>query len=191
VRGRTWCRIDAEQRFTELYDANYRRVLAYARSRIGPQAAEELTSETFLVVWARLDEVPGAVVPWLLGITRNLVRERRRAVGRQAELAAALDLTTRAADLLAGDVADQVVERAAALRALASLSDADRETLTLVAWHGLPPREAARLVGCSQAAFWVRLHRARQRLERAIDVVLPAAPDPYQQEADADAQAQT
>jgi RNA polymerase sigma-70 factor, ECF subfamily len=137
VRGRTWCPIDAEQRFTELYDANYRRVLAYARSRVGPQAAEELASETFLVVWARLDQVPGAVVPWLLGITRNLVRERRRAAGRQVELAAALDLTTRAVDLVAGDVADQVVERAAALRALASLSDADRETLTLVAWHGL------------------------------------------------------
>lgn len=191
MRGRTWCPIDAEQRFTELYDANYRRVLAYARSRVGPQAAEELASETFLVVWARLDQVPGAVVPWLLGITRNLVRERRRAAGRQVELAAALDLTTRAVDLVAGDVADQVVERAAALRALASLSDADRETLTLVAWHGLAPREAARVVGCSQTAFWVRLHRARRRLEQAIEVVLEAAPDPYQQEADADARAQT
>ena len=131
------------------------------------------------------------MLPWLLGITRNLVRQRRRALGRQAELAAALDLTTRAADLVAADVADQVVERAAALRALASLSDADRETLTLVAWHGLPPREAAQVVGCSQATFWVRLHRARRRLEQAIEVVLEAAPDNCQQEADADARAQT
>jgi RNA polymerase sigma-70 factor, ECF subfamily len=136
-----------------------------------------LASETFLVAWVRLDEVPDAVVPWLLGIARNLVRERRRAVGRQAELAASLDLTTRAADLMAGDVADQVVERAAALRALATLSDADRETLTLVAWQGLPPREAARVVGCSQAAFWVRLHRARRRLERATEAILPAVAD--------------
>jgi RNA polymerase sigma-70 factor, ECF subfamily len=120
-----------------------------------------------------LDEAPEAVVPWLLGIARNLVRERRRADGRQAELAASLDLRTRAMDLMAGDVADQVVERAAALRALATLSDADRETLTLVAWQGLPPRAAARVVGCSQAAFWVRLHRARRRLERAIEMTLP------------------
>jgi RNA polymerase sigma-70 factor, ECF subfamily len=159
----------------------------------------------------RLDEVPDAVVPWLLGIARNLVRERRRAVGRQAELAASLDLTTRAVDLMAGDIADQVVERAAALRALAALSDADRETLTLVAWHGLSPREAARVVGCSQAAFWVRLHRARRRLERAIEMLLPAMADasrrravspgaaadrqlmanPDQEEAEAGAEAQT
>jgi RNA polymerase sigma-70 factor, ECF subfamily len=124
-----------------------------------------------------LDEAPDAVVPWLLGIARNLVRERRRAVGRQAELAASLDLTTRAMDLMAGDIADQVVERATALRALATLSDADRETLTLVAWHGLPSREAARVVGCSQAAFWVRLHRARRRLEGAIKATLPAVGD--------------
>ena len=146
-----------------------------------------------------MDEAPDAVVPWLLGIARNLVRERRRAVGRQAELAASLDLATRAMDLMAGDVADQVVERAAALRALATLSDADRETLTLVAWQGLPPREAARVVGCSQATFWVRLHRARRRLERAIDMTLPGVADadrqlmanPEQEEAEADAEAQT
>jgi RNA polymerase sigma-70 factor (ECF subfamily) len=102
-------------------------------------------------------------------------------------------------DLMAGDVADQVVERAAALRALATLSDADRETLTLVAWQGLPPREAARVVGCSQATFWVRLHRARRRLERAIDMTLPGVADadrqlmanPEQEEAEADAEAQT
>jgi RNA polymerase sigma-70 factor (ECF subfamily) len=133
-----------------------------------------------------LDEAPDAVVPWLLGIARNLVRERRRAAGRQAELAAAL-------------------------RALATLSDADRETLTLVAWQGLPPPEAARVVGCSQAAFWVRLHRARRRLERAIKATLPAVTgafsppavppgaaadrqpmaNPDHEEAGADAEAQT
>ena len=83
MQGRTWCPIDAEQRFTELYDANYRRVLTYVRSRVGPQAAEELASETFLVVWARLDVVPGAVVPWLQGIARNLVRERRHRGGHR------------------------------------------------------------------------------------------------------------
>jgi RNA polymerase sigma-70 factor (ECF subfamily) len=170
-----------------------------------------LASETFLVAWMRLDEAPDAVVAWLLGIARNLVRERRRADGRQAELAASLDLTTRAIDLMTDDVAEQVVERAAALRALAALSDADRETLTLVAWQGLPPPEAARVVGCSQAAFWVRLHRARRRLERAIKAALPAVADassppavspgaaaapqqlanPDQEEAEADAEAQT
>jgi RNA polymerase sigma-70 factor (ECF subfamily) len=54
------------------------------------------------------------------------------------------------------------------LAALARLGDADRELLTLVAWHGLSPREAARVVGCSAATYFVRLHRARRRLEQAM-----------------------
>jgi RNA polymerase sigma-70 factor (ECF subfamily) len=37
-----------------------------------------------------------------------------------------------------------------------------------VAWHGLSPREAARVVGCSTATFSVRLHRARKRLQQAL-----------------------
>jgi RNA polymerase sigma-70 factor (ECF subfamily) len=38
------------------------------------------------------------------------------------------------------------------------------ETLTLVTWHGLSAAEAATVVGCSQRAFTVRLHRARRKL---------------------------
>jgi RNA polymerase sigma-70 factor (ECF subfamily) len=36
-------------------------------------------------------------------------------------------------------------------------------------WHGLQPRDAATVLGCSAAAFFVRLHRARRRLARAFD----------------------
>jgi RNA polymerase sigma-70 factor (ECF subfamily) len=54
------------------------------------------------------------------------------------------------------------------LAALAALPEADRELLTLVACHGLKPSEAAQVVGCSTAAYFVRLHRARRRLERAM-----------------------
>jgi RNA polymerase sigma-70 factor, ECF subfamily len=37
--------------------------------------------------------------------------------------------------------------RAAVLRALATLSDGEREVLTLVAWHGLPAPDAAVVLG--------------------------------------------
>jgi len=79
--------------------------------------------------------------------------------------------------LSAPDVADEVAERTAVLAALAALPAADMELLTLVAWHGLKPAEAARVVGCSTAAYFVRLHRARRRLERAMaDPPEPADP---------------
>ncbi|MFI6280318.1 RNA polymerase sigma factor [Streptomyces sp. NPDC050988] len=62
----------------------------------------------------------------------------------------------------------QALARVRAVRALAEMSDRDREVLMLVSWDGLEPPVAARVMGCSRGAFLVRLHRARRRLERAI-----------------------
>ncbi|GAA0545192.1 RNA polymerase sigma factor [Actinomadura livida] len=154
-------------RFTAIYDAYHPRVHAYVVSRVGAQAAEEITSEAFCVAWRRIRDLPDEPLPWLFGIARNLLRESYRARGRQDALARELR-TWAAGQPPAGDVAEAVAERAGMLRALAALPDRDRELLTLVAWHELSPDEAATVVGCSKAAFYVRLHRARRRLERAL-----------------------
>ena len=53
-------------------------------------------------------------------------------------------------------------------RALASLSERDREALLLTAWEGLTTDQAAAVLGCSPQAFRVRAHRARQRLMDAM-----------------------
>ncbi|MEV0758368.1 sigma-70 family RNA polymerase sigma factor, partial [Streptosporangium sp. NPDC050280] len=55
------------------------------------------------------------------------------------------------------------------VQALAGLSEADKEILTLTTWHGLSTTEAAEVLGCTKAAFFVRLHRARRRLQSAIE----------------------
>ncbi|WP_236008230.1 RNA polymerase sigma factor [Actinomadura physcomitrii] len=163
-------------RFTALYDAHHRRVHAYAVSRVGVQAAEEITSETFCVAWRRVRDLPDEPLPWLLGIARNLLRESYRARDRQDALARELR-TWAAGAPPAGDVGEAVTERAGMLRALAALPDDDRELLALVAWHGLAPGEAAKVLRCSKASFYVRLHRARRRLERALTAE-SRAPDP-------------
>jgi RNA polymerase sigma-70 factor, ECF subfamily len=54
-------------------------------------------------------------------------------------------------------------------KALALLSERDREALILVAWHELSGARAARAAGCTRAAFAVRLHRARARLAAQLD----------------------
>lgn len=160
---------DPAQRFTALYDQHYPRVFAYLVSRAGRHIAEEAASETFIVAWRRLDSIPtGAVVPWLLVVARNVLRDSYRKEVRRAELAAELERWADAAELTSGDIAEHVTDRAQALRVLARMSDADRELLTLVAWHGLTPAAAAQVVGCSPATFTVRLHRARRRFDRAV-----------------------
>ncbi|MFC4586853.1 RNA polymerase sigma factor [Sphaerisporangium corydalis] len=150
------------QRFTTTYDECRQRVWAYVVSRAGRQIADEVVSETFAIAWRRLDDMPEPALPWLLGVARNVLRDNIRAEIRRESLANEMRAWVEE------DHAERVAERMAVVKALASLSEDDREVLILVAWQGLAPRDAARVVGCSSAAFRVRLHRARKRLEQAM-----------------------
>lgn len=150
------------QRFTDIYDAHRQRVWAYVVSRAGRQVAEEVVSETFAIAWRRLDDMPSNALTWLIGVARNVLRERIRSEARQDALRAEIRAWSE------DDHAEEVTERLFLLNALATLSEDDTELLMLTAWHGLSPRDAARVVGCSQATLRVRLHRARRRLTEAI-----------------------
>jgi RNA polymerase sigma factor (sigma-70 family) len=152
-------------RFTSLYDQYYRNVLRYALVHAEPGSAEDVTSEVFLIAWRQLPAVPEQPLPWLLGVARNLLRKQADAGHRRRRLAARIAAMTTQADMIAWDAGERVVERAAALEALA---ECDVEALTLVTWHGLDVRTAAAVTGCSPHAFTVRLHRARQRLAKAL-----------------------
>ncbi|WP_433331641.1 RNA polymerase sigma factor [Spirillospora sp. CA-294931] len=162
---------DEAERFTAMYDAYRQNVWAYAVSRGGRQCADEVVSETFAIAWRRLADVPEPALPWLLGVARNVLRDTVRADARRAALATEYQHWARTAE---NDVAEGVAERLAVLRAMAEIPEDDREILVLVAWQGLTPRQAAKVVRCSPAALRVRLHRARKRLVQAMDPQTPA-----------------
>ncbi|WP_243710952.1 sigma-70 family RNA polymerase sigma factor, partial [Actinomadura sp. KC216] len=146
---------ERERRLTAIYDECRQRVWAYAAARAGRQAADEVVSETFAIAWRRLADVPDPALPWLLGVARNVLRDGHRAEVRRESFTAELGRWTARPT---GDIAEDVAERLAVVRAMAALPDGDREILILVAWQGLTPRDAARVVGCSPAALRVRLH---------------------------------
>jgi len=155
---------EARERFTALYDANRTHVWAYATCRVGRQHADEVVSDTFVVAWRRFAEIPEPALPWLVGVARNVARERLRAEARRESVAAELrSLASSPADP-AADVSEAVTDRLEVLSALAELPENDREALILTAWQGLSPREAALVVGSTPTAMRVRLHRARKRL---------------------------
>ena len=54
--------------------------------------------------------------------------------------------------------------------ALRGLTEHEREALLLVAWDGFSPRDAAVAAGCSNAAFRVRLHRARRQIAGQLGI---------------------
>jgi RNA polymerase sigma-70 factor (ECF subfamily) len=61
------------------------------------------------------------------------------------------------------------------LRALASLSPADREVLLLVTWDGLSHAQAAEVLSVRPATLTTRLYRARQRLKRSLEDPKPVS----------------
>ncbi len=155
-------------RFAAMYAENRSRVYAFAVSKAGRQLADEILSEVFMIAWRRFGDVPEAPLPWLLAVTRNVAMSQSRSLARERSMASEVAAWVADAQSPVGDIADDVAERVAVLTALATLAEPDRELLTLVAWHDLSPKAAAQVVGCSTAAYFVRLHRARRRLEAAL-----------------------
>jgi RNA polymerase sigma-70 factor (ECF subfamily) len=159
------------RQFEAIFNACYPRVLGYAIRRTDDRAAaEDVVSETFLVAWRRFETVPPEALPWLLGVARKVVANQRRAAGRRAPDGPIIPLEAVADPDPRASVADLVADRQAFAAAFAALSPGDREMLALVSWDGLAPREAAIVLGCSAATFSLRLHRARRRLLKELEV---------------------
>lgn len=148
-------------RFEVIFRRHYGAVVRYAVRRVGPDAAEEIVNETFLVAWRRREELPDNALPWLFATARKVVANEIRRRGRQLRLGERV--ASRSATVT-HDLADTVTEALRVRAAMAALSDRDQEALRLSAWEQLEPREAALVLGCSIPAYKVRLHRARRRL---------------------------
>jgi RNA polymerase sigma factor (sigma-70 family) len=155
--------------FETLYRDHYGAVMRYAARRTDEQSARDVTAETFLVAWRRLDVIPRAgALPWLYATARNVLRHEQRDHARRSGLHERLEAQPASAD---ADFADAVVDRMHGQQLLAALPPKEREAVQLVDWEHLDVRTAAEVVGCSPATFRVRLHRARRRLSTAVLLV--------------------
>jgi RNA polymerase sigma-70 factor, ECF subfamily len=74
--------------FERLYREFGPDVLAFCRRRVAADVADDVTAETFLVVWRRLSDVPHSPRGWLLGIARLTLANQRRSVRRRDALIA-------------------------------------------------------------------------------------------------------
>jgi RNA polymerase sigma factor (sigma-70 family) len=147
-----------EERFNRLHERHFEAIRRYAFRR-APALADDIVSESFLVAWRRIDDVPDDERPWLFGVARHVRLNLQRSSRRQHALTERLtgEIPTSAP----GEVA---VTGDALSAALSVLSDRDREILLLHAWEELNRREIAAVLGCSVTNVSVRLHRARARL---------------------------
>jgi RNA polymerase sigma-70 factor (ECF subfamily) len=167
-------------RFEAIYTEHYGAIWAYVRRRTATAAdVDDVVAQTWLTVWRRLDSVPAdATLPWCYATARRVLANHRRGTDRRLRLVQRL---TTDAGRVRGGVDDSLVSegladdlRAARLRAaLDRLSEPDRELLRLVAWEALSHTDIAAVLGTSTANVSVRLHRARRRLEAALQDLTP------------------
>ncbi len=158
-----------EVRFLRLYEAHSHDIYAYFTRRTDVSSAQECTADTLLIAWRRLETIPwDRELPWLYGVARRVLANRRRSLKRAGRLI----------DKLAGVGADPgptpetiVVRREEdeeLLAAVSRLRPQDQELLRLTTWEELPRDEIAALLGCSRHAVDQRLYRATKRLAREL-----------------------
>jgi RNA polymerase sigma-70 factor (ECF subfamily) len=159
--------------FATVFDRHATAIRNYLARRIGPQSAEDLTGETFLIAFSRrgdYDRSHPSALPWLYGIASNLVRHRRRAEVRQLRALARTgvdDVLADHADSVSARVAAQSSTRALA-GALAGLTAGERDVLLLMAWAGLSYDELAAALDIPIGTVRSRLHRARTKVRAAL-----------------------
>ncbi len=142
-------------------------VLRFALRRVGERAAaEDVVAETFATAWRRRADVPERTLPWLYGVAGLVIANQQRSARRRLRLRGRLS-HERGQDTR--DVAESVAERDAVMQAFARLTDRQREILRLAEWEGLDTEDGAQVLGCTPAAFRVRLHRARAALAKQLD----------------------
>ena len=176
--------VEAAQADPAQFDALYRRYLApvysYAYYELGDHhAAEDATEKTFLAALSNLDRFEDRARPsdgegastfkvWLFQIARNTVSNERRAARRRRT--APLDDAALARDPL--DVEHDATRRdeaAAAWKAVGRLPDDRRKAIVLRFVDELSTAEIAGVLGRSEGAVRVLIHRALRSVARDLE----------------------
>jgi RNA polymerase sigma factor (sigma-70 family) len=135
--------------------------------------AEEAAQEGFVKAWRALPRFRAGAPfrPWLLAIVGNEARNRRRAAGRRAGLAA-----RAATERVSGDAAPSPEaallaggERRELLAALEALDERDRAVIACRYLLDLSERETAEALGCRRGTVKSRLSRALDRMRAELE----------------------
>lgn len=153
---------------TALFERYAPALLRFADRLLSDRAqAEEVSQEVFVKVISRAHQYDGRaeVSSWLFAIAANACRDRRRR-DRRAPVVPIDALPEPAAR---GDGVERVLmdreRRESVRRALAELSEEQREALVLARYHGLPYAEIAAVLGISVGAVKTRIFRAVETLK--------------------------
>lgn len=158
--------------FGVIFDRHFDAIHGYLQRQVGPDLADELAAQTFLVGFDKRDRYdvsrPSAR-PWLFGIATNLLRRHRRDMRRQLQAygRTGVDPVLDAFDGLEARV-DAAGMRRELADALAHIPTEELDVLLLYAWAELSYAEIAETLALPVGTVRSRLHRARGRLRELL-----------------------
>ena len=157
--------------FARVFERHFASVHRYLWQRLGPDLADELAAETFMVAFDRrvgYDQLRPDARPWLLGIATNLLRhhwraERRwlRACERLATESSETEMEVGGSCVSSGLSDDVTVS-------LRALTKRDREPLLLLAWAELTYEQIAVALDIPVGTVRSRINRARRQLKESL-----------------------
>jgi RNA polymerase sigma-70 factor, ECF subfamily len=160
-----------DQDFELLYEGHARALYGFLAYRTGdPALAEDLLGEAFeraLRSRRRYDPGKASAKTWLYSIALNCLRDQRRRAGAEAR---ALDRASAGeGESAPSQGLGRVEDRDELSRAMAALSDEERETVALRYGGDLTAPEIADLLGEKLTTVEGRLYRALRKLRAELE----------------------
>ena len=163
--------------FGQLFDHFHLPVYRYVASRVRhPSDAEDLTQLVFVKALEALPRYESRGIPfggWLFRLARNAVIDHVRTSHEHADLAQSAERA--GADAGPDELAVIRQEIEAVRSALATLTDDQRDAISLRFFAGLSAREAAEAMGKQEGTIRGLQFRAIAALRRQLDIEEPEA----------------
>ena len=151
-----------------LYESMSPRVFSFAARRLSGEAAKDIVSETFEIAWAKRHEWPAdpdARAGWLFTICKyKVLQEAQRVQRKHHDNRFTEDYSTSAVS--EPDFADTVVASVEGRAIYERLSEAEAEVFDVAFMSNLSRAEGAAMLGLTANAFYVRVSRLRDRIEK-------------------------
>lgn len=162
--------------FEQLYTTYYSKVYGFARMILkNEHDAEDVLQETFITAWRKLDtlETPATFFVWIQIIAKNLCNMQLRRKNLAILLDADQDIENfeleEAEEMLPAVYAERADLKERLGRIIDSLSDVQRQTVTLYYFNELSVDEISQIMECSPGTVKSRLFLARKAIKTEVE----------------------